>query len=155
MKVFREWRISGDLEWLRGLWPKVKRSLDYCIETWDPGHKGVVEEPIQDTTGGPLLTRSCIGLFDLVHDLVLSENHRVQAAGHAEEVPARLLATELVHVAFELAHRQVAGLCEKGQHVCDGRRLQCLLPRRRPTRQTSRRRSVRRPRDCGLRRNAD
>jgi hypothetical protein len=29
MKVFREWRISGDTEWLRGLWPKVKRSLDY------------------------------------------------------------------------------------------------------------------------------
>ena len=39
MKVFREWRISGDTEWLRGLWPKVKRSLDYCIETWDPAHK--------------------------------------------------------------------------------------------------------------------
>jgi uncharacterized protein (DUF608 family) len=49
MKVFREWRISGDTEWLRGLWPKVKRSLDYCIETWDPGHKGVVEEPHHNT----------------------------------------------------------------------------------------------------------
>jgi uncharacterized protein (DUF608 family) len=49
MKVHREWRISGDTEWLRGLWPKVKRSLDYCIETWDPGHKGVVEEPHHNT----------------------------------------------------------------------------------------------------------
>ena len=49
MKVYREWRISGDSEWLRGLWPKVKRSLDYCIETWDPGHKGVVEEPHHNT----------------------------------------------------------------------------------------------------------
>ena len=49
MKVFREWRISGDTDWLRGLWPKVKRSLDYCIETWDPGHKGVVEEPHHNT----------------------------------------------------------------------------------------------------------
>jgi hypothetical protein len=49
MKVFREWRISGDTEWLRGLWPKVKRSLDYCIETWDPGHKGLVEEPHHNT----------------------------------------------------------------------------------------------------------
>jgi uncharacterized protein (DUF608 family) len=49
MKVFREWRISGDTEWLRGLWPKVKKSLDYCIETWDPGHKGVVEEPHHNT----------------------------------------------------------------------------------------------------------
>ena len=49
MKVFREWRISGDTEWLRALWLKVKRSLDYCIETWDPGHKGVVEEPHHNT----------------------------------------------------------------------------------------------------------
>jgi uncharacterized protein (DUF608 family) len=49
MKVYREWRISGDTEWLRALWPKVKRSLDYCIETWDPGHKGVVEEPHHNT----------------------------------------------------------------------------------------------------------
>ena len=49
MKVFREWRISGDTEWLRQLWPKVRRSLDYCIETWDPGHKGWVEEPHHNT----------------------------------------------------------------------------------------------------------
>jgi uncharacterized protein (DUF608 family) len=49
MKVFREWRISGDTEWLRSLWPKVKRSLDYCIQTWDPAHKGWVEEPHHNT----------------------------------------------------------------------------------------------------------
>ncbi len=49
MKVYREWRISGDTEWLRQLWPKVKASLDYCIETWDPGGKGVVEEPHHNT----------------------------------------------------------------------------------------------------------
>jgi len=45
MRVHREWRISGDTEWLRGLWPKVKQSLQYCISTWDPDHKGIVEEP--------------------------------------------------------------------------------------------------------------
>ncbi|HOC56055.1 MAG TPA: GH116 family glycosyl hydrolase [Verrucomicrobiota bacterium] len=49
MKVFRDWRISGDTEWLRRLWPKVKRSLQFCIETWDPGHKGIVEEPHHNT----------------------------------------------------------------------------------------------------------
>ena len=49
IKVFRDWRISGDTQWLRGLWPKVKRSLDYCIETWDPNHKGWVEEPHHNT----------------------------------------------------------------------------------------------------------
>ncbi|MCP5523679.1 MAG: hypothetical protein H7A46_19245 [Verrucomicrobiales bacterium] len=49
MKVHRDWRISGDTEWLRRLWPKVKASLDYCIETWDPGHKGWLEEPHHNT----------------------------------------------------------------------------------------------------------
>ncbi len=49
MKVHREWRISGDTEWLRRLWPRVKQSLDYCIETWDPGHKGWLEEPHHNT----------------------------------------------------------------------------------------------------------
>jgi len=29
---------------------KVKRSMDYCIATWDPGHKGVLEEPHHNTT---------------------------------------------------------------------------------------------------------
>ena len=41
MKVYREWRISGDTAWLRSLWPSVQTSLDYCIETWDPRHTGV------------------------------------------------------------------------------------------------------------------
>ena len=49
MKVFRDWRVSGDTAWLRSLWPKVKRSLDYCIETWDPRHEGMVEEPHHNT----------------------------------------------------------------------------------------------------------
>jgi hypothetical protein len=49
MKVFREWRISGDTQWLRGLWPKVKQSLDYCVSTWDPAHKGWIEEPHHNT----------------------------------------------------------------------------------------------------------
>ncbi|MGQ9648926.1 MAG: GH116 family glycosyl hydrolase [Phycisphaerae bacterium] len=49
MKAYREWRISGDTEWLKAMWPKVKQSLDYCINTWDPGHKGVLEEPHHNT----------------------------------------------------------------------------------------------------------
>jgi len=49
MKVFREWRIGGDTEWLRRLWPNVKTSLNYCIEAWDPGHKGWLEEPHHNT----------------------------------------------------------------------------------------------------------
>jgi uncharacterized protein (DUF608 family) len=49
MKVYREWRISGDGDWLRRLWPRVRCSLEYCVETWDPAHKGVLEEPHHNT----------------------------------------------------------------------------------------------------------
>ena len=49
MKVYRDWRISGDTAWLRRLWPKVRASLDYCIRTWDPGSKGWLEEPHHNT----------------------------------------------------------------------------------------------------------
>lgn len=49
MKVYRDWRISGDAEWLKTIWPKVKLSLDYCINTWDPRSKGILEEPHHNT----------------------------------------------------------------------------------------------------------
>jgi uncharacterized protein (DUF608 family) len=49
MKVYREWRISGDTDWMKNLYPSVKKSLDYCIETWDPGRKGYLEEPHHNT----------------------------------------------------------------------------------------------------------
>jgi len=49
MKIHREWRISGDSVWLRGIYPKVKSSLDYCIRTWDPRRHGVLEEPHHNT----------------------------------------------------------------------------------------------------------
>jgi uncharacterized protein (DUF608 family) len=49
IKVYREWRISGDSQWLRKLYPKIKISLDYCIRTWDPRHHGTLEEPHHNT----------------------------------------------------------------------------------------------------------
>ncbi|MBE7171106.1 MAG: hypothetical protein INR73_10980 [Williamsia sp.] len=49
MKVHREWRISGDSEWLKRIYPMVQVSMDYCIRTWDPGNKGIVEEPHHNT----------------------------------------------------------------------------------------------------------
>jgi uncharacterized protein (DUF608 family) len=49
MKVYREWRISGDNEWLKKIYPMVQKSIDYCINTWDPRYKGVIEEPHHNT----------------------------------------------------------------------------------------------------------
>ena len=49
MKAYREWRISGDNEWLRKIFPMVRSSMDYCIRTWDPNEKGIIEEPHHNT----------------------------------------------------------------------------------------------------------
>jgi uncharacterized protein (DUF608 family) len=49
MKVYREWRISGDTAWMKSLWPKVKASLEYCIKIWDPDREGSLKEPHHNT----------------------------------------------------------------------------------------------------------
>jgi len=49
MKVYRDWQISGDTEWMKKLYPLAKRSLDYCIATWDPDHRGGLFEPHHNT----------------------------------------------------------------------------------------------------------
>ena len=49
MKIYREWRISGDNDWLKKIFPMVRKSLDYCISTWDPRHRGAIEEPHHNT----------------------------------------------------------------------------------------------------------
>ena len=49
MKVYRDWRISGDTTWLRGLWPSITASLDYAIQTWDPDRTGLLSEPHHNT----------------------------------------------------------------------------------------------------------
>jgi uncharacterized protein (DUF608 family) len=49
MKVYRDWRISGDIQWLKELYPQIKASMDYCISTWDPRHTGTLEEPHHNT----------------------------------------------------------------------------------------------------------
>jgi len=49
MKVYRDWHISGNTDWLRRIYPKVTVSMNYCIETWDPEKKGTLEEPHHNT----------------------------------------------------------------------------------------------------------
>ena len=49
MKVYRDWQISGDQAWLEKMYTLAKRSLDYCIRTWDPDQRGALFEPHHNT----------------------------------------------------------------------------------------------------------
>ncbi|MGH2388997.1 MAG: GH116 family glycosyl-hydrolase, partial [Chloroflexota bacterium] len=42
-KVFREWQLSGDTDWLRSLWPAVCRALEFAWVNWDPDQDGVMD----------------------------------------------------------------------------------------------------------------
>jgi uncharacterized protein (DUF608 family) len=47
MKTYRDWKICGDSEWLRSLWPAVKASLQFAwssdnADRWDPDKTGVL-----------------------------------------------------------------------------------------------------------------
>jgi uncharacterized protein (DUF608 family) len=43
IKVYRDWKLSGDTEWLRRLWPRAKRALAYAWHAWDADHDGLME----------------------------------------------------------------------------------------------------------------
>lgn len=48
LKVRRDWKLCGDDDWLRGLWPEVKKSLEYAWsvenrDRWDLDKDGMLE----------------------------------------------------------------------------------------------------------------
>jgi non-lysosomal glucosylceramidase len=45
LKLFREWRLSGDDEWLKRLWPACRRSLEFAWTSggWDADRDGLAE----------------------------------------------------------------------------------------------------------------
>ena len=49
MKIYREWQISGDTDWLKKMYPLAKQSMDFSIHIWDPDHLGVLIEPHHNT----------------------------------------------------------------------------------------------------------
>jgi uncharacterized protein (DUF608 family) len=47
IKTFRDWKLSGDSDWLRRYWPQVKRAIEYAWSTenpdrWDPDQTGIL-----------------------------------------------------------------------------------------------------------------
>lgn len=48
MRVYREFLISGDRDWLRNIWPNVKKSIEYAwseenIDQWDKEKVGIMD----------------------------------------------------------------------------------------------------------------
>ncbi len=48
LKVYRDWKISGDTTWLKNIWPAVRKSIEFAwaetnIDAWDPEKTGVLQ----------------------------------------------------------------------------------------------------------------
>ncbi len=42
-QVYRDWQICGDDAWLRAIWPKTKKALEYAWVAWDKDRDGLLE----------------------------------------------------------------------------------------------------------------
>jgi uncharacterized protein (DUF608 family) len=49
VRLYREWRFSGDDAFLRELWPAATRALEYAIDRWDSDGDGVLDEELHNT----------------------------------------------------------------------------------------------------------
>ena len=49
LRLHREWRFSGDDEFLRELWPAASRTLDYAIREWDRDGDGLLDGEMHNT----------------------------------------------------------------------------------------------------------
>lgn len=45
MKLYRDWQLFGDEDWLRALWPHAKKALEFCwiAGGWDADQDGIME----------------------------------------------------------------------------------------------------------------
>jgi len=90
LKLYRDWQICGDLEWLKRLYPLAKRSLDFCIAAWDPDRQGALFEPHHNTYDiefwGPdgMCSSIYIGALSAVALMARTLGHEADAASYED-----------------------------------------------------------------------
>jgi uncharacterized protein (DUF608 family) len=118
MKVYRDWRIYGDGEWLKKMYPMVKASMDYCIRAWDPKNKGVIEEPHHNTYDiefwGPdgMCTSFYVGALSAIIQMGthLKKNKEVLSYKALYDKGKKFMETELYNGEYFYQKIQVTGL---------------------------------------------
>jgi uncharacterized protein (DUF608 family) len=146
MKLYRDWHISGDTGWLKEMYPLAKRSLDYCIGTWDPDHRGGLFEPHHNTYDiefwGPdgMCTSIYLGALSAMAKMAKALVQDADAGFYAElaEKCARLMDEQLFNGEYYQQKVQYEGLRDTSfaksvAHVDDkSSELQRLLKREGP-----------------------
>jgi uncharacterized protein (DUF608 family) len=116
MKMYREWKISGDTKWMKAIYPYVTQSLDYCIEAWDPKHKGVLEEPHHNTYDiefwGPdgMCTSFYLGALKATAEMGAAIGEDVSVYTELFQKGKKILENELYNGEYFIQKIQVEGL---------------------------------------------
>ena len=116
MKAYREWRISGDDEWLKKLFPHIKNSLDFCIREWDPRLTGTIEEPHHNTYDvefwGPngMSASFYLGALKAMIIMGIYLGEDVSQYGRLLETGIKAMENELYNGEYFFQKIQVAGL---------------------------------------------
>lgn len=84
MHVYREWKICGKDNWLRKIWPDVRRALEYAWEKWDPDKEGYLNDWQHNTYDvdfygpNPILTCFYLGALKVGAEMArhLGENEK-------------------------------------------------------------------------------
>lgn len=121
LKLYRDWHICGDTEWLRELYPFAKRSLEYCINTWDPKRRGGIFEPHHNTYDiefwGPdgMVGSIYVGALAAMAALArtLGETADAQAYSSLSDKAARFMEAELFNGEYFEQRVQYRGLRDK------------------------------------------
>lgn len=78
MKLYREWQISGDLEFLKKMWPSAKRALEFAWKYWDADKDGVMEGEQHNTYdieffgANPMMTTLYLGALKAAEKMALA-----------------------------------------------------------------------------------
>jgi uncharacterized protein (DUF608 family) len=90
MKIYRDWQISGDTDWLKRLYPLAKRSLEYGIRTWDPDRRGGLFEPHHNTYdiefwgADGMCTSIYLGALSAMAQMATAAGHEDDASEYGE-----------------------------------------------------------------------
>ena len=88
MKLYRDWQISGDTEWMKRMYPLARRSIDYGIRTWDPDRNGALFEPHHNTYdiefwgAEPMCTSIYAGALSAMADMAKALGERDDATAY-------------------------------------------------------------------------